>query len=46
LGIGFAPAWHFLKHPVEHTDVEVHMPVQAGAKAVDKCQRANIQRCL
>jgi hypothetical protein len=27
---------HFLKHPIDHTNVEVHMPVQAGAEAVDK----------
>ena len=26
--IGVVHAWHFLKHPVERADVDVHMPVQ------------------
>ena len=43
---------HFLKHAIYHTDVEVHMPVQTGAEAVDVdlgfCQGdcANLQRRL
>ena len=35
LGIGVTHAWHFLKHPIDHTDVEVHMHVQAEAEPVD-----------
>ena len=27
---------HLLKHPIDHTHVEVHTPIQAGAKAVDE----------
>lgn len=27
---------HLLKHPIHHTDVEVHTPIQAGANAVDE----------
>ena len=43
---------HFLKHAIDQTDVEVHMPVQAGAEAVDVdlgfCQGdgPNVQRRL
>ena len=44
MNISIALAWHFLKHAIDHTDVEVHMPVQAGAESVDKGQRANVQR--
>ena len=29
-------ARHGLKHAVDHADMEVHMPVQAGAKAVNE----------
>ena len=27
----------FPQTPINHTDVEVHMPIQTGAKAVDEC---------
>ncbi len=37
-------ARHFLKHAIERADVKVHMTIQAGAEAVDKGQRANVQR--
>ena len=46
MGIGVTHAWHFLKHPVDHTDVEVHMPVQAGAEPVDEGYGTNEQGCL
>ena len=39
-------ARHRLKHPIDHTDMEVHMLVQAGAEPVDKGYGANVQRCL
>ena len=42
-GINVALARYFLKHPVDHTDVEVHMPVQAGAEPVDESDCANVQ---
>jgi hypothetical protein len=39
-------ARHFLKHAIERADVKVkvHMTIRAGAEAVDKGQRANVQR--
>ena len=30
------PIGHHLKHAINHTDVKVHMPFQAGAKVVDE----------
>ena len=36
-------ARHFLKHPIDHTDVEVHMPVQAGAESVDEGYGPDVQ---
>ena len=35
-----------LKHPIDHIDVKVHMPFQAGAKAVDESDLADVQRHL
>ncbi len=35
--------WQRLKHPIEHAHMEVHMRVQAGAKAVNECDRAQVQ---
>ena len=35
---------HFLKHPIDRVYIEVYMPVQAGAKAVDESDCANVQR--
>ncbi len=32
-----------LKHPVNHAHMKVHMRVQAGAKAVDESDRAQVQ---
>ena len=43
LGIGVAHAWHFLKHAIDHTDVEVLMPVQAGAEPVDEGYGPDVQ---
>jgi len=37
---------HFLKHPVHHTDVEMHMLVQTGAEAVNEGHCADMQGCL
>jgi hypothetical protein len=46
MNISIALAWHFLKHAIDHTGVEVHMPVQAGAEPVDKGHGTNVQRSL
>ena len=46
MNISVTHARHFLKHAIDHTGVEVHMPVQAGAVPVDKGYRANVQRRL
>ena len=43
---GFDFARHFLKHPINHADVQVHMLIQAGAESVDEYHRADVQRCL
>ena len=34
---------HFFKHPVDYTHMKMHMPVQAGAKAVDESDCADVQ---
>jgi hypothetical protein len=39
-------ARHFLKHPIARAELEVHMPVQAGAEPVDESDCANVQRRL
>jgi hypothetical protein len=36
-------ARHRLKHPIDHTDMEVHVIVQAGAKAVYEGDRTDVQ---
>ena len=41
--MGIAVARHFLKHIINHTNMEVHMPVQAGAEPVDDRDCANVQ---
>ena len=41
--LSVALARHFLKPAIDHTDVEVHMPIQAGAEAVDESDCANVQ---
>ena len=41
-----ALARHFLKHAIDCADVEVHMPVQAGAEAVDEGDCADVQCCV
>ena len=52
LGIVLALARHLRKHPIDRAYMEVHMSVQAGARAVDVdlgfCQSdcANVQRRL
>ena len=46
VGINVALARHLLKHPITHTPMEVHMLVQAGAKAVDNRHGADVQGCL
>jgi len=33
---------HRLKHAIDHAHMEMHMLVQAGAKAVDKGNRADV----
>jgi len=43
IGIGFGVACHHLKHPVNHADMELHMPVQAGAESVDESDCAQVQ---
>ena len=43
IDINVALAHHRLKHPIDHTNMEVHMLVQAGAKAVDEGDCANVQ---
>ncbi len=44
--ISIALARHFLKHAIDCADVEVNMLVQAGAKAVDEGDCADVQSCL
>jgi hypothetical protein len=44
--ISSALARHFLKHPIDCADVEVNVFVQAGAKAVDEGDCADVQCCL
>jgi hypothetical protein len=44
--LGIAVARHLLKHPIDHAHMDVYMPVQAGAEAVDKGHNANVQRRL
>ena len=46
VGINVALARHLLKHPITHTHMEVHMLLQAGAKAVDIRHGADVQGCL
>ena len=46
IGVALYRHRHFLKHAIYHTDVEVHMPVQTGAEAVDEGDCANLQRRL
>ena len=43
IGISVALARYFLKHPVDCSDIKVHMPIQAGAEAVDEGDCANVQ---
>ena len=45
-GISTALARHFLKHPIDCADVEVNVFVQAGAKAMDEGDCADLQGCL
>ena len=44
--MGIAVARHFLKHPIDHADMEVDMPVQAGAESVDEADCADVQGSL
>jgi hypothetical protein len=37
---------YFLKHSIDCANVKVNALVQAGAKAVDECDGANVQICL
>ena len=39
-------ARHFLKHSVDHADMEVHMLVQARAEAVNEGHGADVQGSL
>ena len=41
--VSIALARHFLKHAIDHANVEVHMLVQTGAKAVDEGDCAYVQ---
>ena len=34
---------HLLRHSVDHTNMEMHMPVQTGAESVDEGHGANVQ---
>ena len=52
---GTSSTRHLLKHPIEHTDVEVHMFIEAGAESMDEghctdvqvsCGKAGRSRCL
>ena len=43
--VSLALARHLLKHPIDHTDVKVHMAVQAGAEPVDEGDRTDAQTC-
>ena len=38
--------WHYLKHAIDDAHMEVHMLIEAGAEAVDKGYRVNVQRRL
>ena len=44
INVALALVRHFLKHAIDHTNVEVHMAIQAGAEPVDEGHRANVQR--
>ena len=46
LRVRIALARHFLKHPIDCADVEVNVFVQAGAKAMDEGDCADVQGCL
>jgi hypothetical protein len=35
--------WQRLKHAIDHADMKVNMRVQAGAKAVNESDRAQVQ---
>ena len=37
---------HLLKNPIDHTNMEVHMPIQAGAEPVDERHCADMQSRL
>jgi len=37
---------HFLKHSVNHTDVEMHMSVQAGVESLDESHCTDVQGVL
>jgi len=39
-------ARHLRKYPIDHADVEVNTPVQAGVESVDESHRANVQGCV
>ena len=41
--IAIRRAHHFLKHPVNHTHMKVHMPVQAGATTKLQCRQTCTQ---
>ena len=43
LSVSTALARHFLKHAIDCADVEVHMLIEAGAKAVDEGDCADVQ---
>jgi hypothetical protein len=42
-GISVALACHFLKHPINHANMEVHISVQAGPNPVDESHGAHVQ---
>ena len=46
LSVSTALARHFLKHAIDCADVEVHMLIEAGAKAVDEGDCADVQCCV
>lgn len=42
----FLATHHFFKHAIDYTTVEMHVLVEAGAKAVDEGDCADVQSCL
>jgi hypothetical protein len=45
-GVDISIAHYFLKHSIDHADMEMHMFVQAGTETVEKGHRADMQRRL